>query len=126
MLIEWERAFAHEAGLIVDNAERLLDARLGYEGVYLWDDGGPVCEVGNAPPAAGVVRLGPVYTPPELRGRGYASSAMAARSRLAIESRLRCTLFTDLANPTSNKIYADVGYRPVADWNEISFRGSPT
>jgi GNAT superfamily N-acetyltransferase len=126
MLIEWERAFAHEAGLIVDNAERLLDARLGYEGVYLWDDGGPVCEVGNAPPVAGVVRLGPVYTPPELRGRGYASSAMAARSRLAIESRLRCTLFTDLANPTSNKIYADVGYRPVADWNEISFRGSPT
>jgi predicted GNAT family acetyltransferase len=126
MLIEWERAFAHEAGLIVDNAERLLDARLGYEGVYLWDDGGPVCEVGNAPPVAGVVRLGPVYTPPELRGRGYASSAMAARSRLAIESGLRCTLFTDLANPTSNKIYADVGYRRVADWNEISFRGSPT
>jgi predicted GNAT family acetyltransferase len=73
-----------------------------------------------------VVRIGPVYTPPELRGRGYASSAVAARSRLAIQNGLRCTLFTDLANPTSNKIYADVGYRRVADWNELVFRTSPT
>ena len=126
LLIEWEQAFAHEAGLIGDHVERIVDARLGYRGVYLWDDCGPVCEVGNAPPVAGVVRFGPVYTPPELRGRGYASSAVAARSRLAIEAGLRCILFTDLANPTSNKIYADVGYRRVADWNEISFTRFPT
>lgn len=124
LLIEWERAFAHEAGLIGDHAERMVDARLGYHGAYLWDDDGPVCEIGNAPPVARVIRFGPVYTPPELRGRGYASSAIAARSRLAIESGLRCILFTDLANPTSNKIYADVGYRRVADWNELSFRRS--
>lgn len=125
LLIEWERAFVREAGLIGDHTDRLVDARLAYGGVYLWDDGGAVCEVGNAPPVAGVVRLGPVYTPPELRGRGYASSAVAARSRLAIENGLRCTLFTDLANPTSNKIYAHVGYRRVADWNEVLFRVPP-
>jgi predicted GNAT family acetyltransferase len=80
-----------------------------------------VSVVGNAPPVAGVVRLGPVYTPAALRGRGYASSAVAARSRLALEDGLRCALFTDLANPTSNKIYAEVGYRRVADWEEIRF-----
>ena len=125
LLIEWEQAFVREAARVGDHGERLVDARLAYRGVYLWDDGGPVCEVGNAPPTAGVVRLGPVYTPPELRGRGYATSAVAARSRLAIESGLRCTLFTDLANPTSNKIYADVGYRRVADWNELCFSESP-
>jgi uncharacterized protein len=126
LLIAWERAFADETGLVGDHGARLVDARLAYRGVYLWDDGGPVCEVGNAPPVAGAVRLGPVYTPPELRGRGYATSAVAARSRVAIESGLRCTLFTDLANPTSNKIYADVGYRRVANWNEIAFTESPT
>jgi hypothetical protein len=27
-------------------------------------------------------------------------------------------LFTDLANPTSNKIYAEVGYRRFGDWEE--------
>jgi predicted GNAT family acetyltransferase len=87
----------------------------------VWDDGRAVCEVANAPPTSGVARLGPVYTPPEFRGRGYASSAVAARTRLAIQNGLRCALFTDLANPTSNKIYADVGYRRVADWDEIEF-----
>jgi predicted GNAT family acetyltransferase len=123
LLIEWERAFADETGVIGGaHSERVVDARLAYRGVYVWDDNGPVCEVGNAPPAAGVVRLGPVYTPPQLRGRGYASSAVAARSGLAMQSGLRCTLFTDLANPTSNKIYADVGYRRVAKWSEIVFR----
>jgi predicted GNAT family acetyltransferase len=30
-------------------------------------------------------------------------------------------LFTDLANPTSNKIYAEIGYRRVADWEEHAF-----
>lgn len=127
LLIEWELAFANETGVIGGaQAERMAKARLAYHGVYLWEDGGPVCEVGNAPPVAGVVRLGPVYTPPALRGRGYASSAVAARSRIAMQSGLRCALFTDLANPTSNKIYADVGFRQVADWNEIVFTPSPT
>lgn len=127
LLIQWEVAFAEETG-VADSAqaERMAHARRAYHGVYIWDNGGPVCEVGNAPPTAGTVRLGPVYTPPSLRGRGYASSAVAARSRLAIQSGLRCALFTDLANPTSNKIYADVGYRRIADWNELTFTPSPT
>ena len=32
-----------------------------------------------------------------------------------------CLLFTDLANPTSNNIYRQIGYQPVSDWNEYSF-----
>lgn len=122
LLIEWERAFADEVQLITGTrVDRLVDARLLYGGIHVWDDGGPVSVVGNAPPVAGVMRLGPVYTPAALRGRGYASSAVAARSRLALEDGLRCALFTDLANPTSNKIYAEVGYRRVADWEEMRF-----
>jgi predicted GNAT family acetyltransferase len=71
-----------------------------------------------------VTRIGPVYTPPELRRRGYASSAVAAVSRQALAAGAqRCALFTDLSNPTSNKIYADVGYRRIADWEEHLFEG---
>jgi predicted GNAT family acetyltransferase len=69
-----------------------------------------------------VVRIGPVYTPPELRRRGYAGSAVAAASRRALTAGAHtCMLFTDLANPTSNKIYAEVGYRAIGGWEEYSF-----
>ena len=78
--------------------------------------------VGHAEPVAGVMRIGPVYTPPQHRGRGYASSAVAAVSRAALEGGMsQCLLYTDLANPGSNRIYAALGYRRVADWEEHSF-----
>jgi predicted GNAT family acetyltransferase len=32
-----------------------------------------------------------------------------------------CFLLTDLANPTSNHIYREIGYRPMSDWHEFSF-----
>jgi uncharacterized protein len=71
---------------------------------------------------AGVIRIGPVYTPADDRGRGYASSAVAAVSRLGLDGGAHtCMLYTDLANPTSNKIYADVGYRRIAAWEERVF-----
>ena len=71
---------------------------------------------------AGVVRIGPVYTPPQARRRGYAGSAVAAASRRALAAGARaCTLFTDLENPTSNKIYAEVGYERTGTWEEQAF-----
>ncbi len=122
-LIEWMVTFEQESGIgSGDRAADMVDARLRRDGLLLWDAGGPVTLVGVSPPVAGVVRLGPVYTPPEHRRRGYATSAVAAASRRALDSGAeRCMLFTDLSNPTSNKIYAEVGYRRVADWEEHAF-----
>lgn len=78
--------------------------------------------VGINRPVAGAVRVGPVYTPPALRGRGYAGTAVAEASRRALAGGARsCMLYTDLANPTSNKIYAEVGYRRAGDWEEHDF-----
>ena len=80
--------------------------------------------VGLAPPVAGVVRVGPVYTPPEHRKRGYASSAVAAASEQALaEGATRCMLFTDVSNPTSNSIYRALGYVRCGDWREYEFGG---
>ncbi|HEY9838893.1 MAG TPA: GNAT family N-acetyltransferase [Candidatus Obscuribacterales bacterium] len=63
-----------------------------------------------------------VYTPPEQRGRGYASASVAALSQsMLAEGKAFCCLFTDLSNPTSNTIYQRIGYQPIADVLMLSF-----
>ena len=77
-------------------------------------------------PTPSGIRIGPVYTPPELRRRGYASALVAALTASLLESGRRlCFLFTDLANPTSNSIYQQVGYRPVTRRRRMGVRLSP-
>lgn len=67
-------------------------------------------------PIAGASRVGPVYTPPAVRGRGYAAGVTHAASGAAHAAGAReVLLFTDLANPTSNGIYQRAGYVPVED-----------
>jgi len=63
-----------------------------------------------------------VYTPRENRGKGYASACVAALSQAMLDAGSAfCTLYTDLSNPTSNKIYQNVGYQPVADFAMYEF-----
>jgi GNAT superfamily N-acetyltransferase len=84
--------------------------------VFVWDVDGVARHVTAATePAFGVSRIGPVYTPREHRGRGYASRAVYEVSRLIVESGARACLFTDQANPTSNKIYESLGYERLVD-----------
>jgi predicted GNAT family acetyltransferase len=62
------------------------------------------------------VRISYVFTPQEFRGRGYASALVAQLSQKMLDSGKRfCFLYTDVANPTSNRIYHKIGYRPVCD-----------
>ena len=91
--------------------------------VYLWEDEGRVVSlVGAGGRTPNGIRIGPVYTPPEDRARGYATSLTAAVSQDQLDRGRRfCFLFTDLANPTSNRIYQEIGYRPVADVDQYRF-----
>lgn len=128
LALTWWDAFVEESHVIDAGPESraaTVDFRIGADHLFLWqDEGRPVSMVSTNPAVAGVVRIGPVYTPPEARRRGYASSAVAAVSRHALHARAHtCMLYTDLANPTSNKIYADVGYRRIAEWEERVFAG---
>ena len=71
-------------------------------------------------------RVGYVYTPPALRGRGYATSTVAALSGQLLRGGSRfCCLYTDLANPTSNAIYRRIGYEPVCDVVEVRLGPKP-
>jgi predicted GNAT family acetyltransferase len=130
LLLDWVDAFAKEAlheGPAADpeHHERSIDARLagGDAGFALWDVGGrPVSLVGFGGPTPNGIRIGPVYTPPELRGRGYASALTARVSQQQLDRGRRfCFLYTDLANPTSNAIYRRIGYGQVCESRELAF-----
>lgn len=123
LLAEWMRAFAEEAGVQGgDQAVEIVEEQLSAGRLFVWDDEAPVSMLGMAPPVSGVQRIGPVYTPPEHRRHGFATNLVAEVSRLTLAAGTeRCMLYTDLANPTSNKIYAEIGYRRVGDWEEHAF-----
>jgi predicted GNAT family acetyltransferase len=123
LLVDWSRAFAIEAGRGDDaDASENVDRGLARGALHIWEDGAPVSLVGREPLVARVVRIGSGYTPPAWRSRGYASSAVAALSGALLEGGARkCALYTDLANPTSNRIYPALGYRRVAEWEERNF-----
>jgi GNAT superfamily N-acetyltransferase len=95
--------------------------------LHVWiDDDQPRTMCAWAGPTPNGVRINQVYTPPEFRGRGYASAATAALTRKLLASgRKFCFLFTDVANPTSNSIYQKIGYRPVAQLDHVKFAPSP-
>jgi predicted GNAT family acetyltransferase len=121
-LAAWYLAFAEEATpeqAPVEDLDAMVDRwvrRIGRT-MYLWEDGDrPASLAGAGGETPNGTRIGPVYTPPELRGRGYASNLVAAVSQAQLDAGRRfCFLFTDLANPTSNKIYQQIGYEPVTD-----------
>ncbi len=125
VLIEWTSAFCREAGVPAIGVESGVDRRLRDERMFVWEDERVVSMVGSRSPVAGVVCLGPVYTPPEARGHGYGTALVAEVSRRALAAgATRCMLYTDLANATSNRIYQAVGYRRSHDAQEYLFRSA--
>lgn len=123
LLISWFEEFTREVGDPVGDPAAGVGDRLSYGGLTLWQvDGGPASVAGVTRTVAGMARISPVYTPPELRGRGYAGAVTATVSRAALDAgTAEIVLYTDLANPTSNALYQRIGYRPVEDRIMLSF-----
>lgn len=129
LVVRWATAFADEA--LPDQSEgapgtRWVEARLDAteaSGIWLWEDrGAPVSMSGYGGETPNGIRIGPVYTPPEVRGRGYATTLVAEQSRWLLDAgRSFCFLYTDLDNPTSNALYRRIGYRMVAESAEVRF-----
>jgi len=115
LMIEWTRGFSVEVGEPVDGTEVRVDRQLAERELWLWDDGEAKSMAVARKPAEGVVRISGVYTPANKRNHGYAAACVHALSQHMCDSGLRCVLYTDLANPTSNAIYRRIGYRAVAE-----------
>jgi predicted GNAT family acetyltransferase len=129
LLVDWLQAFVHEALPDEENSPAEAEASVarrfdkGTRRNYLWEVHREVVSwtgVGGRTPNG--TRIGPVYTPPRHRGHGYASAVVAAASQAQLDEGLAfCFLFTDLANPTSNRIYQSIGYEPVTDIDVYAF-----
>jgi hypothetical protein len=127
LLIDWLRAFNLEAQVrSFDEAPVVADrwlSRVASRTMWLWElDGRPVSATGVSGPTPHGMRVGPVYTPPADRGRGFASNLVAAATQAQLDSgKAFVFLFTDLANPTSNHVYQAIGYEAVADVDYWAF-----
>lgn len=123
LLTGWMAAFAAETGDVPGPSPAEVDDELSYGGLILWEaDGVPVSVAGFKRPAAGVTRIGPVYTPPGQRRNGYAAAVTAAATQAVLDAGAAAVvLFTDLASPASNALYPRLGYRPVADRTMLGF-----
>jgi len=132
LILEWLEAFSAEAlpdePFNRESTARGVDRRIANmdaaaAGIWLWVDAGEVVAlVAYGSPTPEGIRLGPVYTPPERRRQGYATSLVAEVSARLLEGGFRrCYLFTDLANPTSNAIYRRVGYEQVCESAEYGY-----
>jgi predicted GNAT family acetyltransferase len=90
--------------------------------LVVWEaDGRPVSMAAVSRRTPWSSSVGFVYTPPELRGRGYASAVTAALSQRELDAGQGwCSLFTDQANATSNHIYADIGYEPKSEFRHFT------
>ena len=127
LVVGWLDAFADEV-LPPDaphwDSEEAFERRLaGTTGGYvLWETDAPVSLAGYGGRTPHGIRIGPVYTPPELRRRGYASALTAELSRTLIAAGRRyCFLYTNLADPTANRIYRNIGYELVCESAEYVF-----
>jgi predicted GNAT family acetyltransferase len=111
-----------------DGIRRSIELRLqttdpDRAGFWLWEhEGEPRSLSGYGGVTPNGIRIGPVYTPPEYRARGFATTLVAEQSAwLLSRGRRFCFLYTDLSNPTSNAIYQRIGYRKICEGAEIAF-----
>ncbi|MFY4775709.1 GNAT family N-acetyltransferase [Metabacillus sp. RGM 3146] len=125
LVIQFVYQFGQETGETMNMAESEEKARefLRMETLYGWEVGGRLISVANiARPTRTNATVNFVYTPPDERKKGYATDCVAALTRLLLnKGYLSTTLYTDLDNPTSNKIYMEIGYKPIMDSIVILF-----
>jgi hypothetical protein len=110
-----ERSIATTRGRLQDEP--------GRGGFWVWEvDRRIVALSGHGGSTPTGIRIGPVYTPPAERRRGYATALVHAQTAWLLAHAVRsCFLYTDMGNPTSNAVYRRIGYRQVADAVEIGF-----
>jgi hypothetical protein len=126
LVADWFVAFTEEALTGEKFTDPLAVARMRVETatMSLWEEetGEVVSLSGFGRPTLNGINVGPVYTPPELRGKGYASALVAILSQHLLDRGYQyVTLYTDLANPISNGIYQKIGYKPICDFDMYFF-----
>jgi GNAT superfamily N-acetyltransferase len=126
----WLVAFSLEALHEEDNPELRARVRAGVERKQeqgltwvLEDEGQPVSTSGFNTTTAETVQIGGVYTPPELRSRGYGRAVVAASLLDArAEGAEHSILFTGVKNIPAQRSYEALGYRHIGDYRLLLLR----
>lgn len=125
LIEEWYVAFGNDAGIenrpMEEIKERVAQFLQDQE-VFFWEvDGRVVSMMKKARPSDHGVTVSFVFTPRDERKKGYARTMVAAGSEELLKTYDFCVLYTDMMNPTSNKIYQEIGYRKIADSVHLEF-----
>ncbi len=115
LITDWLVAFGRRVGEPVHSPDEVATRRIAAGEFWLWDHNGAVSMAAMTQAVAGVARVQAVFTPEDLRGRGFASACVASLSNLVLDSGSRCILYTELGNPISNSVYRRIGYRAVSE-----------
>jgi predicted GNAT family acetyltransferase len=123
LIVRWIIEFRKEVELgDCSNPEKRVREMILGGNLYLWQHRRPVSLAASSRRSVSGIMVNHVYTPQELRCKGYATSCVSALTqRLLDEGCAFCSLFTDISNPTSNSIYQKIGYRPVCDMMDVLF-----
>lgn len=119
MLADWAMAFAkdtlpHAEQPDEKKALEKTAARIEQGSLAVWDVNGKAVSQAGVSGTDSVARVKLVYTPPEYRGKGYASAVVAQLSQqLLTQGRGLCCLYANARNPVSNAIYRKIGYEFV-------------
>ena len=127
LLWQWHLDFAREAlpGEPEPRRDPVAMQQIRGDSLAWTVDAQPVSMARQRRPLLGGWSIGGVYTPPALRGRGYAGAAVQALSaKLLAEGASYVALFTDLANPISNRLYARIGFVPCLDETRLTWNPS--
>ena len=127
LMAKWIANFSEEIKEPVDPESAKSHAERSIKGqeLYVWDDNKPVCIAKEARPTRNGTTISTVYTPPEHRNKGYATSCVWSLTQKMLRDRYSfCSLYTDLSNPTSNSIYAKIGYIRVGDALAVDFQSN--
>lgn len=118
LVAKWVKDFSLAANEIMpfEDARKKAESLIEKKVLFLWEvNGRPVSMCAKTRPAGRGITVAYVYTPKEERKKGYASCLVSKCSQMLLEEYPYVMLYTDLANPTSNKIYQEIGYKPVVD-----------
>ncbi|MFX3674963.1 MAG: GNAT family N-acetyltransferase [Paenisporosarcina sp.] len=125
LIEDWYLAFGNDAGLEnppMEVVKERVEQMLNDQEAFFWENQGKVVSMmKKARPSDHGVTVSLVYTPPEERKKGYARTMVAAGSEELLKTYDFCVLYTDMLNPTSNKIYQEIGYQKIADSVHIEF-----
>ncbi|WP_025784181.1 GNAT family N-acetyltransferase [Sporosarcina sp. D27] len=125
LLENWHLGFIEDTKMPEVTPEQATDwveRTVQRQEIVLWeDDGIPVACAKQARPSQNSITVSFVYTPPEHRRKGYARTLVADFSADLLNKYQFCMLYTDMMNPTSNKIYQEIGYRKIADSVQLGF-----